>query len=116
MFSCLSRVLLLGLALAAVIFSLTDAFASGLVLVYPDKTLHVIGYAGFTLVAILSWPQHIYKMSVFVFIFSIVVEIFQHWHPTRGFHINDIAANAIGIGMVLCLSMIFKSAFKAISP
>jgi len=101
------------LALTAIAFSLTDAFALGLA--DYDKTLHVIGYAGLTVLAILSWPKYIFRMSAFVFIFSISVEIFQHWHPTRGFHISDIAANAIGIGVSLCLALIIKTAFKAVS-
>jgi VanZ family protein len=65
---------------------------------YNDKLMHFSGYwvAGFSIS--FAFPRwYFWRRAVFLIIFSIGIEIGQHFLPPRTFDLFDICANSAGV-------------------
>ncbi|MCM5661875.1 VanZ family protein [Galbibacter mesophilus] len=75
----------------------------------PDKLVHGIFYFGNTLLFYLyfrktSLKNEIIKVSVFSFLYGILIEVLQHVMPyERSFDVKDILANTVGILIAIFL-------------
>lgn len=67
-----------------------------------DKLLHTLGYLGLFLSGALADLQP-RKSFMLLFGYSCLIEVLQHFIPNRGFSLEDILANAVGLstGVVL---------------
>ncbi len=75
--------------------------SSGISVEVSDKLLHYIAYFITTAWICLAFRQKklfsIFLCSVFIFLYSIAIEIVQHFMPAREFSFKDIIANLSGI-------------------
>jgi len=65
---------------------------------FNDLVLHFIGYfiAAFSIsLARPKWPW--WQKAIFLIVYSIAIEIAQHFNPPRTFSLHDIAANSTGV-------------------
>lgn len=81
--------------------------------VFNDLLMHFAGYS----VAAVSisfarpyWP--IWQRILFLLVYSIAIEIAQHFHPPRTFSLMDILANAGGILLGLALVLLLQITCK----
>jgi VanZ family protein len=65
---------------------------------YNDLAMHFCGYLAAGVSISLAWPGNAYwQRALFLFAYSIAIEIGQHFLPPRTFSVLDIVANAGGI-------------------
>lgn len=81
----------------------------GSIATYNDLLMH---FAGYTLAAIsISFARpywHLWKQAIFLLLYSIAIEIAQHYNPPRTFSLSDIVANVGGISVGLGLVALAK--------
>lgn len=76
---------------------------------YNDLTMHFIGYLVAGISISFTWPRSAFwQRSLFLLLYSIAIEIGQHFLPPRTFSLLDIAANFSGIVAGLLLFMLLK--------
>jgi VanZ family protein len=77
---------------------------------YNDKLMHFAGYviAGFSIS--FAFPRGpLWQRALFLIIFSIGIEIGQHFLPPRTFDVFDIVANSAGvIAGLACVIFLYK--------
>lgn len=73
-----------------------------------DKFLHLLcwGVLSFSLILALLPKQKFAKPLALLFISSICIETAQHWVPGRVFSLLDVAANGLGVFIVLIAGLI----------
>lgn len=65
---------------------------------YSDWLMHFTGYVVAGISISFTWPQwHWRYRAMFVVVFSIFIEIGQHFMPPRTFSVTDILANGSGV-------------------
>ena len=88
--------------------SLTPA-PPNVILSFSDKFLHTVGYMALYLSCSVAYPLAsltIRKLTLLLG-YSIMIEVFQHFIPNRGFSLLDILANASGLvlGLIIVVSL-----------
>lgn len=79
-----------------------------------DLMLHFCGYIGGGISISLCWPQlRFWRRWLALLIYSLVIEIAQHFIPNRGFDVYDLAANGAGIATGIFLYWCFVAALEA---
>ena len=82
--------------------------------VFNDLLMHFAGY-GVAAISISfarpTWPM--WQRAVFLIVYSIAIEIVQHFNPPRTFSVMDILANGGGILLGLMIVALLE---KTISP
>lgn len=76
---------------------------------YNDLLMHFAGYVVAGVSISVAWPQKpLWQRGLFLLVYSIVIEVAQHFLPPRTFDVYDIAANSagivVGLGCFLLLS------------
>ena len=81
--------------------------------VFWDKPLHTLGWLALCLSLRLALPFHhsIHPAAAWLFAYSILIEVIQHFVPSRQFSVLDILAN--GAGILLALGCIRLTAAPA---
>ena len=92
--------------------SLTPAPPNAM-LSFSDKFLHTAGYMALYISCSVAYPLAtltIRKLSLLLG-YSIMIEVFQHFIPNRGFSVLDILANASGLvlGLIIVFSLTRRS-------
>jgi len=78
-------------------------------LTYNDLLMHFFGYVVAGVSIGIALPQKpLWQLGLFLFVYSIAIEIAQHFLPPRTFDLYDIAANGAGIVAGLILFMLLK--------
>lgn len=64
-----------------------------------DKVLHLVGWMGLTLSLRIAWPtlRFPFWAPLAVFLYSILLEVLQHFVPARHFSLLDLVANGAGV-------------------
>jgi glycopeptide antibiotics resistance protein len=76
---------------------------------YNDLTMHFLGYLVAGISISFAWPKSaLWQRGLFLLLYSIAIEIGQHFLPPRTFDLLDIAANGLGLLAGLLLYRIFK--------
>lgn len=76
---------------------------------YNDLTMHFAGYLVAGVSISFTWPRSAYwQRGLFLLLYSIAIEIGQHFLPPRTFSLLDILANFSGIVTGLLLFMLLK--------
>lgn len=76
---------------------------------YNDLVMHFTGYVVAGISISFAWPRSAYwQRGLFLLLYSIAIEIGQHFLPPRTFSVLDILANFSGIVMGLVLYMLLK--------
>lgn len=102
----------------ALIFRAISVLALGLVatlsLINPPRALleaaddfwlHGFAYAVLALLVAQGWPQHRRGLWLFLILFGLGVEVLQDQTGYRSFQLTDLAANAAGIAIGACLTL-----------
>lgn len=81
---------------------------------FNDLLMHFSGYfvAVFSISAARpQWPW--WQKALFLILYSIAIEIAQHFHPPRTFSLSDIVANSAGVvlGLIVVNFLIVKIPF-----
>lgn len=63
---------------------------------HSDKVLHFMAYLGIAAWAYFGFPKATARLSLFIIVWSIGIELIQWQMPTRSFDLLDIVANSIG--------------------
>jgi VanZ family protein len=89
--------------------SLTPAPPQAL-LTFSDKLLHSAGYLALYLSCSFAYPQPatVNRKLFFLFFYSILIELIQHFIPQRSFSFLDILANGFGLLSGVALFTIFQ--------
>jgi len=61
------------------------------------QVLHVLGYAGLTVLGLLGWPRRPRETILAIILLGMVLECLQGFHPARAFEWQDMGANLVGI-------------------
>lgn len=71
-----------------------------------DKLLHAGGWFGLTLALRAAWPSpRLPWWAVFgLLVYSLVIEVLQHFMPPRQFDLWDLVANGVGILLAYALA------------
>ncbi|HEY7885990.1 MAG TPA: VanZ family protein [Cellvibrionaceae bacterium] len=78
-------------------------------LTYNDLLMHFVGYVVAGVSIGIACPQKpVWQLGLFLLIYSIAIEIIQHFLPPRTFDLYDIAANGAGILAGLIVFMLLK--------
>lgn len=81
----------------------------GMLPAYNDLVMHFIGYVAAGISISFAWPRSTYwQRALFLLLYSIAIEIGQHFLPPRTFSLLDILANFSGIITGLVLFMLLK--------
>lgn len=76
---------------------------------YNDLLMHFTGYILAGVSISFAWPRWTYQTRAgFLLLYSIAIEIAQHFSPPRTFSLMDILANFAGILVGLLLFMLLK--------
>ncbi len=83
-----------------------------------DKLLHSVGYMVLYSSCSIAYPLATLTMRklTLLFVSSILIEVFQHFIPNRGFSLLDILANASGLilGLILVAGLTRQIAGKKV--
>ena len=72
--------------------------------VFNDKLMHFSGYVIAAFSISFAYPHKaIWQRILFLIVFSIGIEIGQHFMPPRTFDLLDICANSVGVGVGIAL-------------
>ncbi len=74
--------------------------------------LHLFAYLVLAVFGYLAYPRRSFAILSFVFLYSIAMEILQLFIPYRSFNYLDIAANFMGI----LLLILFLASIKMLHP
>lgn len=81
-----------------------------LVSTYNDLFLHFIGYAILINSSLIAFGIKSKKINMFIYLFSysFVIELIQHFIPYREFSLLDLMANALGlfVGLIIGLTIL----------
>ncbi len=82
---------------------------------FSDKLLHSVGYMALYLSCSVAYPQSILTIRKLTLLlsYSIMIEVFQHFIPNRGFSLFDILANACGLILGLILVTILTQRIES---
>ena len=81
-------------------------------LTYNDLLMHFAGYVVAGVSIGIAWPRKpLWQLGLFLFLYSIAVEIAQHFLPPRTFDVYDITANGAGIVVGLLVFVLIKKPF-----
>ncbi len=67
----------------------------------PDWFGHALAYGGLTALALANWPQRSAGIALCVFSLGAVIELGQSFTPDRTVSWDDLAANSVGIAVVI---------------
>jgi len=78
---------------------------------FNDKLMHCSGYFVAAISISFAFPLwHFWQRAVFLIIYSVAIEIGQHFLPPRTFDLLDISANSMGVLLgLLCVGLLVNN-------
>jgi VanZ family protein len=87
---------------------LSVSTSGGSMAIISDKIVHLVGYCLLFLSCNIAYPREKPWLKIlFVFGFSLLMEIIQYFVPNRLFSLIDIIANLFGIALGCLLLLVF---------